>query len=812
MAIDMSQFYQVFFDESAEHLAAMESLLLELDVGDPDPEELNAIFRAAHSIKGSAGTFGFTDLAETTHILENVLDRIRKHELALRPEMVDVFLAAGDVLKGMLAAHQGGDAVDAQAVAEVCDRLRRLASSDAAAPAAKSMPQASQGGGEPVSPASVKTFDIQFVPTRVSATGSGVGNFVDELKRLGEVVILCQPPAEGDPVGFWHLKLSTREDSRRFSEQLDFIADAGAWRIEEERAAPAEGDGVFGFFSDAPGAPEAEETAYGFFEPLSAASPGVAPQVAEDEGYGFFEPLPVVASETPAAAAIAPAVEGDGYGFFEPLPAAPANEASLSPQATTPVAEEGDGYGFFAPLPAPPAVAEAAVDVAVVAHEPENAHREVEAVPGQGGAGTDHGNGAGHGHVGGNGGGKESGGRPTKHAAGTGDNSIRVSVEKVDQLINLVGELVITQAMLQQTAAHMPEGVYERLLNGLGQLERNTRDLQESVMSIRMLPISFVFSRFPRVVRDLSGKLGKQVELKTTGENTELDKGLIEKIADPLTHLIRNSLDHGIESPEQRAAAGKAPVGTITLRAYHQGGNIVIEVGDDGAGLNRQKILSKARERGLPVSDQMTDQEVFSLIFEPGFSTAEKVTDVSGRGVGMDVVRRNIQALGGRVEIESMVGIGTRMTVRLPLTLAILDGMSVGVGDQTYILPLSYVIESLQPQAGDIKTLSNQARVIQVRGEYLPVVVLHEVFGLTSAHGDLTQGIMVVLDADGVKAALFVDALLGQHQVVIKSLEANYRRVHGVSGATIMGDGHVALILDVTAIAGMARTIMQKAA
>jgi two-component system chemotaxis sensor kinase CheA len=350
------------------------------------------------------------------------------------------------------------------------------------------------------------------------------------------------------------------------------------------------------------------------------------------------------------------------------------------------------------------------------------------------------------------------------------------------------------------------------LIQGLAQLERNTRDLQESVMSIRMLPISFVFSRFPRVVRDLSSKLGKQVELKLSGETTELDKGLIEKIADPLTHLVRNSLDHGIEMPDVRVAAGKSPCGTITLRAAHQGGNIVIEVGDDGGGLSRQKILSKARERGLPVSDQMTDQEVWMLIFEAGFSTADVVTDVSGRGVGMDVVRRNIQAMGGRVEIESMTGVGTRMTVRLPLTLAILDGMSVAVGTQTYILPLSYVIESLLPDLQDIKTLSNQARVIRVRGEYLPVIVLHELFGVTPASADFTQGIMVVLDADGTKAVLFVDALVGQHQVVIKSLENNFRRVAGVSGATIMGDGHVALILDISALTAMAKSAQMAAA
>ena len=329
-------------------------------------------------------------------------------------------------------------------------------------------------------------------------------------------------------------------------------------------------------------------------------------------------------------------------------------------------------------------------------------------------------------------------------------------------------------------------------------------------MSIRMLPISSVFSRFPRVVRDVSGKLGKQVELKTVGEATELDKGLIEQIADPLTHLIRNSLDHGIEMPEARLAAGKPAQGTIFLRAFHQGGNIVIEVEDDGAGLPRERILQKARERGLPVSDAMSDNEVYHLIFEPGFSTADVVSDVSGRGVGMDVVRRNIQGLGGGVDIESEPGVGTCMRVRLPLTLAILDGMSVAVGDQLYILPLACVLESLQATAQDIRTMGNQTHLVQVRGEYLPVVALHEMFNLQSAWQDFSQGIMVVLDADGVRVALFVDALVGQHQVVIKSLEANYRKVNGVAGATIMGDGRVALILDVTAIASMARKEIKK--
>ncbi len=755
----MSQFYQVFFDESAEHLATMEALLLALDIDHPDAEQLNAIFRAAHSIKGSAGTFGFTDLAEATHILENLLDRVRKHELSLRPEMVDAFLESGDLLRGMLEAHQGRGSVDAQAVQAVSSRLRRLSEGQAVgdrpaperrpapAPAAASVVVASEPPPAEGTPGGRRAFGIEFVPTEVSARGDGIERLLGELRRLGELEVLNHPDAEDHGVGFWQLRLTTTAAPETFAEAVDFIAENGAWRVTEETVVDASGEAAdFGLFSEGLGG--AENKGYGFFVALDALPP------------------PAAAAESPADAEAEADGEADGeaddagYGFFAPLP----------PRKAAADGEEGDGYGFFLPLPAAAAPEPAPVLPATPA-------------PAKGGG---------------------------QRAAV--DSSIRVSVEKVDQLINLLGELVITQSMLLQTAAQMGEAAPERLLGGLGQLERNTRELQEAVMSVRMLPISFVFSRFPRLVHDLSAKLGKQVELKTSGETTELDKGLIERIADPLTHLVRNSLDHGIETPEARRAAGKNPVGTITLKASHQGGNIVIEVGDDGAGLPRDKILAKARERGLAVAEQMSDQEVFNLIFEAGFSTAEQVTDLSGRGVGMDVVRRNIQELGGRVEIDSLFGVGTRMTVRLPLTLAILDGMSVAVGDQIYILPLSYVIESLQPRPGDVRSVANQGRVIAVRGEFLPVVGLHELFGQAAPGDDPSRGIMIVIAADGAKAALFVDALVGQHQVVIKSLEANYRRVPGISGATIMGDGRVALILDAPAIAGMARAKAQSAA
>jgi two-component system chemotaxis sensor kinase CheA len=757
MSIDMSQFYQVFFEETQEHLATMENLLLTLDIAAPDAEQLNAVFRAAHSIKGSSGTFGFTDLAEVTHILENLLDGVRKGELALREDMIDAFLDAGDVLKGMLAAHKGEGEADPALAAEICRRLRQLTESEAPANSPATVPPAPTIAAAPAGAG----YDLFFVlDDDAAAAATILDNLMAELAALGEASVVAPAAAPGAP---WHLRCLGAGDAETLRSMLEFVARNDSIRIVPlgESAAAALGDapdGAYGFFGDQPAAAPGDDAAYGFFEPLSVAA------AETDESFGFFTPLPA----EPAA----PVAE-EAYGFFEPLAAASANDAAASPVADAP-----DGaYGFFVDphsLPAAPAAQPAAPAQQAVAKETK---------------------------------------RPPPAAVKPGaDTSIRVGVDKVDQLINLIGELVITQAMLAQSAAQIDPVEFERLHNGLIQLERNTRDLQESVMSIRMMPISVVFSRFPRVVRDISQKLGKQVELQLSGESTELDKGLIERISDPLTHLVRNSLDHGIEAPEERAAKGKQPVGTITLKAYHQSGNIVIEVGDDGAGLNRQKILAKAKERGLGVHDQMTDQEVFALIFEAGFSTADQITEVSGRGVGMDVVKRNIAAMGGRVEIDSMQGIGTRMTVRLPLTLAILDGMSVAVGSETYIIPLGYVIESLQAERGMIKSVSGVERLIQVRDEYLPIVPLHEIFHVSQAVSAFDEGIMIILEADGVKAALFVDAMVGQHQVVIKSLESNYRKVSGVSGATIMGDGRVALILDVSMLVGMARQALPAAA
>jgi two-component system chemotaxis sensor kinase CheA len=759
MSIDMSQFYQVFFEESQEHLDSMESLLLGLDIADPDSEQLNAIFRAAHSIKGSAGTFGFTDLAEVTHVLENLLDRIRKGELALRPEMIDAFLDAGDILKELLAAHRGDGAADQAQVAAMCKRLSELTVGAQAAKAPVEAPVAIPPA-EVASPTGAAELEASFVLDMTAEEAArAIDNLVAELGEHSVVRVAERAAAAGQP---WVLRFAAGADPEIVRGLLEFVARSDSIRIGSAGAdvqVKGDSDGAYGFFDETPAiAAAAADDSWGLFDDAP-----VAPAGATDDSYGFFVDLPA----PEAAAAPAPDVAPDG---------------SVGAASGIKAGSEGDGFGFFVDVPAPVVTPVAAVPVAPVAASGAPAEKPGAAK------------------------------RAAPKAAGGGETSIRVDVDKVDQLINLIGELVITQAMLAQSASELDPVQFERLHNGLAQLERNTRDMQESVMSIRMMPISVVFSRFPRVVRDLAQKLGKQIELKTIGEGTELDKSLIERISDPLTHLVRNSLDHGVEMPQDRIAKGKSATGTITLKAYHQSGNIVIEVGDDGAGLNRQKIMSKAREKGIAVHDQMTDGEVWLLIFEPGFSTADVVTEVSGRGVGMDVVKRNITAMGGRVEIESMTGIGTRMTVRLPLTLAILDGMSVAAGKETYIIPLGYVIESLQAERGMIKSVSGVERLIKVRDEYLPVVALYEVFGIPNTITRLDQGIMVVLEADGVKAALFIDALVGQHQVVIKSLESNYRKVAGISGATIMGDGHVALILDVAALVQMAKTALPEAA
>lgn len=681
---DLSQFYQVFFEEAGENLDRMEQLLLELDIEAADDEELNAIFRCAHSIKGGAATFGFADVAELTHQMETLLDKLRRHELQPTPSMVDVLLASGDALKAQLSRHQTGSGSEVDTT-ELLFNIRAMVAGEAPpAPVAAApmvTPAPTPAPAEPVATAPMaangeRCLELTVGPLPDPSVADNLVDLFKEIVDLGKIEALDGGRAEG---GMRRFKVTTRSSE---SELLDLFT----FHVSKEHVS---------------------------FKPMQAETAVVAPP---------------------------PAAEDPGYGFFENSPGAPSTQAATS-APTKPVA----------PKPA----------------------TRTEARTG-GGAALD--------------------------AA-----TIRVAVEKVDQLINLVGELVITQAMLAQNSRGLDPVVHQQMLAGLTDLDRNTRDLQEAVMSIRMIPMSTVFSRFPRMLRDLAGKLGKKVELVTHGEATELDKGLVEKITDPLTHLVRNSCDHGIELPADRLAAGKPETGTITLSASHQGGSIVIEVRDDGRGLNREKLLKKARERGIHAPDTLTDAEVWNLIFEPGFSTADEVTDVSGRGVGMDVVKKNIASLNGTVEIDSAEGYGMRVSVRLPLTLAIMDGMSVGVGEECYILPLSSVVESFQVQPGMIKTVGTSGRVVEVRSEYMPVIELEQVFHVPRFDFEHVSSIMVVVEAEGGRVALMVDELLGQQQVVVKNLEANYRKVPDVSGATIMGDGRVALILDVGSLVRRSR-------
>lgn len=674
MSMDITAFYQTFFDEADELLADMEQHLLLLDPLAPDNEQLNAIFRAAHSIKGGAATFGFSVLQETTHLLENLLDGARRDEMRLSTDIINLFLETKDIMQEQLDAYKTSQEPNAESFEYICHALRQLA--------LEALEQQTTHN--------VATTDKAATPTA-------------EAKANSKSPALVQ--------GGMRIRLSGLKE-QEIPLMLEELGNLGEVKDPHQGADSLEATLITSVSED----------------DISA----VLCFVLEPEQISFVQAESAHASEVEVAV-VAPVAE--------------------VPQVTaTAVAE----------IKNPPKV-EAAVA------QPASAE-----------------------HV-----------KPKAKASES--TSIRVAVEKVDQLINLVGELVITQSMLAQRSSTLDPVINGDLLNSMGQLERNARDLQESVMSIRMMPMEYVFSRFPRLVRDLASKLNKQVELTLLGSSTELDKSLIERIIDPLTHLVRNSLDHGIEDPATRIAAGKQPVGNLTLSAEHQGGNICIEVLDDGAGLNRQKILAKAQSQGMAVNEHMSDEDVGMLIFAPGFSTAEQVTDVSGRGVGMDVVKRNIQEMGGHVQVSFQAGKGTSIRILLPLTLAILDGMSVKVSNEVFILPLNAVMESLQPLAEDLHPLAGGERVLQVRGEYLPLVELFRVFDVENAKTEATQGIVVILQSAGRRYALLVDQLIGQHQVVVKNLESNYRKVPGISAATILGDGSVALIVDVSALQALNR-------
>jgi two-component system chemotaxis sensor kinase CheA len=679
MAIDMAQFHQVFFEESFEGLDVMESGLLDMGEGEVDSEEINAIFRAAHSIKGGSGTFGFTDISSFTHVMETLLDEMRDGRRSVTQHAVDILLRSVDVLREMLSSVKDGADLDQEQVDSMQGELQALLEGEdgaaVAAPAAKE-PEGDAAGG-------ITGWHIVFRPhPHMMRTGNDPLRIIRELAALGDLKVegdisLLPRLAEYEPEDSylsWDLHLTGDVDRDAISEVFDWVeddCDLAVMPIQSEAAVSAQ-------------------------------------QAAQEE---------------------------------PPEEAQPERRSADRRQSTDRREQPLD---------------------------------------------------------------RRQGDR--RAAKSTGSSSIRVDIQKIDALINMVGELVITQSMLGMLGEDFSMDRVERLQDGLSQLERHTRELQESVMQIRMLPISFTFSRFPRLVHDLSSKMGKKIELKMTGENTEVDKTVIEKIGDPLVHLVRNSLDHGIEMPEERIAAGKPETGTVRLSAFHKGGNIIIEIRDDGKGLDRDRILSKAIERGLVTEDQtLSDRQIYELIFLPGFSTAEQVSDVSGRGVGMDVVRKNINELGGSIEIESEKGVGSAIIIRLPLTLAILDGQTITVGDETYIVPLVSIIESIQVRPEMVNLIAGRGETFKLRNDYLPIVRLHDIFGIENAKAtELSEGLLVVVEGEGRHCGLFVDDLVGQQQVVIKSLEANYQKVDGISGATILGDGSVALILDIQGVIRMA--------
>jgi two-component system chemotaxis sensor kinase CheA len=640
--MDLSSFTSVFFEEASEHLSNMEALLLELNVENPDIEALNAIFRAAHSVKGGAATFGFEMLQRTTHIFENLLDDLRKGNMPLRTDIVEIFLGTKDVLASQLDDYKNSRTPDESIFNNACQNLIRIAEEAQTGPSSQAAEAAVPSGS------STGTSQTLLI-TLKGVKGNDLMALKDELKLFGDI-----------------LKTEDFED-----------------RCEVTLASHTEKDEI-----------------------------EVVLLFNLDQNQLLITQIDPTSSKTAAHVATqAPSIE------------------LAAPQA-----------------------------------------------PAKTGAAT-----------------------TASPSTSSESSTLRVPVEKVDQIINLVGELVITQSMLDQSVSQL-EGTFSELTTGMSLLQRNARDLQEAVMSIRMVQMDFVFSRFPRQIRDLAGKLNKEVELVTIGKTTELDKSLVERIIDPLSHLVRNSLDHGIESPEKRVAAGKPRKGTLTLSAKHQGGNILIEVIDDGAGLNRDKLLEKARSNGLSAPDSMSDDEVWQLIFAPGFSTAEVVTDISGRGVGMDVVKRNIQSLGGQVQILSRQGEGTTTRIILPLTMAILDGMSIRSGKEIFILPLGTVVESLQPKIENIYSMAGDDKLLRVRDEYLPIAVLKDVLNITGARDSIPDCIAVIVQSEGKRYALVVDELIGQQQVVVKNLETNYRKIQGFSAATILGDGSVSLILDVAEI------------
>ncbi len=857
MSIDLSQFHQVFFEESFENVDIMESSLMELDPDEVDAEVINAVFRAAHSIKGGAATFGFKKITEFTHILETLLDQIRGGEKGLSKSDVNLFLQSVDCLREMLAFLQDGDDSDTELSREVAAQFTQILDGDSAGaessntsadttsveqeesvvmgiPASEVEVEEEAGNVEaveetidspqPAEPentvsAALNHWRINFHPgAELLKTGNDPIRIIRELGTLGEIqctTISDRMPKFNDldpelNYCYWDIHLQSDVSKEAIEEIFEWVVDesditielAGEgdtnaedqgtevdestfWSIEfhPEEGVLRTGNDPFKLF--------VALTEVGDVKSVTAHSrvPSLASMDSELCYLSWTILLDAGENDESKIKEIFEWVEDEAKIDIQPVSGV-FNEVMPSAEAISEVAEANAVTAINEKATASPADGEKTAPPVVEA----NGAAPVSTA------------------------GVAKTAKPKAKPAATESSSIRVGIDKVDNLINMVGELVITQSMLGELGSDFDLERLPKLLEGLSQLEQNTRELQESVMRIRMLPISFVFSRFPRMVRDLSQTLSKDIELEIIGDSTELDKTVLEKIGDPLVHLVRNAVDHGIETEADRVAKGKPARGTVKLNAYHQGGNVVIEVVDDGKGLDPEMLKQKAIEKGILTpadAEHLSRDHAFDLIFQPGFSTAKEISDVSGRGVGMDVVKRNIQSLNGAIDIKSEFGFGSKITIRLPLTLAILDGQLVRVANQTYIFPIVSIVESLQCKSDFINKVAGGCSVFRLREEYVPIIQLAKAFDIPMDDEDLDGSLMVVVESEGEKVGIVVDELLAQQQVVIKSLENNYKRVKGVSGATILGDGTVALIVDIPGIvrlAGDNYTLMQNAA
>ncbi len=737
--MDMNEIKEIFFQECEEQLAELESGLLKLNDGDRDPETVNAVFRAVHSIKGGAGAFGLDDLVSFAHVFETTLDCVRSNKLEPNQDVLKVMLKSADVLADLTNAARDGGSVDESRSRALVKELEALANGEMPAPSAvveapvAKAPQPSDESGfapipfsfddfedaEPV--VAPTTYDVTFKPrAELFQKGNEATLLLRDLSRLGELSIHCDtgalPPLDQmEPEGaYFHWKATIK--TTKGEEAVRAVFEFAEWDCELE---------------------------------VAAQQAGAAAVVSDEE-------LPMI--PVPFDLSIL-----DDSG----------DEDEDEHEAD---AAEHDHAGKDV------AAAGSVVDTVAAAIAARGEKKEA-AVAATAAAGA------------------------TNTAAAGAAPTIRVDLDRVDRLINLVGELVINQAMLSQSVIENDTNGTSSINMGLEELQQLTREIQDSVMAIRAQPVKPVFQRMSRIVREVADMTGKSIRLITEGENTEVDKTVIDKLAEPLTHMIRNAVDHGVETPEKRVAAGKNPEGTVRLTAKHRSGRILIELADDGAGINRERVRQKAIDNDLITADaNLTDEEIDNLIFLPGFSTADKISDISGRGVGMDVVKRSIQALGGRISISSRPGHGSVFTMSLPLTLAVLDGMVVTVAGQTLVVPLTAIVETLQPEASAIHSFGANHRLISIRNSFCPLVDVGRILNFRAMQANPVEGVALLVESEGGgQRALMVDAIQGQRQVVIKSLEANYTHVPGIAAATILGDGRVALILDVDAVVGASR-------